>query len=671
MSAPTVQDTTAARRDYHLRRAAELGAVVPTPGAEVAPVEQPTAQSAVPQVSVRKKLAKAFFRWRHQMVPGAATAATWTAATIMHGAHVDPRIAALSVVVGGGLAWGINRRKIDKRWKGTYLAASTGYGALLAHMVATHGPMWAGAGDAWLFAGAVAVGLPWTYRHRIRWQPHRVIEEPVAAIEGPQPGAEWLDLWAERVATANGPLPGSILEGWEEIPGGWTATIVLATGSTTDAMFKTVEIGARLRLRAGAIMIEPPADGSLHQAKLLVLTDNKLQQTIWWTGPTLDPKTGVSILGQYVDGQPVPYRHFRPGSGPVHDLIAGSTDAGKSGTVNQLLAEERHSGLIASQVIDPQGGMSFPDFQDSVESYARTIAEARTLLRKAHARMDARAALLGALPWMDDKERQRKGLGDFTPMDPRHGLPMVSITIDEAHKVLADEVCRALVEEMIAMSRKTGVKFRLITQVPLLSYLGGSMAIRDAVASGNVIVLRTANRLTGQTAFNGTMPVDPCLLPKEWPDGSTTSGVGYHSGPGADRPTMMRVGLIEDAFHWATTGTPVKLEPFVEPAAGGDGASVTNPAPTAQNVQPAGDLAEATRSRQQATDAALQVLADGEWHEKPEVLAAMTHVTKSPRTVGHALQRLTEAGLAEHPGDRKPYRITEAGLARLAEIRAA
>lgn len=672
MSTPT-QDTTATRRDYHLRRFTELGgqASAPNlvPGAEVATVEPP--QPVVPHVSVRKKAVKAYFRWRHQLVPGGATAATWTAAAIMHGTHADPRIAALSVVIGGGLAWGINRRKIDKRWKRTYLAASTGYGALLAHMVATHGAMWAGAGDAWLFAGAVAVGLPWTYRHRIRWQPGRVMEEPAAAIAGPVPGAEWLDSWHDRVAAMNGPLPGSMLEDWQEVPGGWTATIVLASGSTEDAVARTKSIGAKLRLSAGTIIIEPTPDGALHKARIFVLPDNPLQAVRRWPGPTLDVATGISRLGLYIDGQPVQYRHYRPGSGPIHDLISGSTDSGKSTAVGQLLAEELHSGVIVSWVIDPQGGMSLPDWQNSVDRYARNIAEARDLLKEGRDRMYARGDMLGALKWTDEKGRPRPGVGSFTPGDPRHGLMMLSITIDEADRVLKDADCRQYVEEMVNMSRKTGIKLRLVSHVPLMAGIGNSQDIADGVKSGNVLVLRTGVRLTGQTAFQGSLPVDPCQLPKEFPDGTSTGGLGFFQGPGSDRATTMRVDYVDDMFHWATTGRAGVLEPFtppVESEAGATGAEPTGPGPGAA---PAADLAEATRSRQQAADAALKVLADGEWHEKSEVMAAMVHVTKSPRTVGHALKTLTDSGWADHPGDRKPYRITEAGLARLAEIKAA
>jgi hypothetical protein len=116
---------------------------------------------------------------------------------------------------------------------------------------------------------------------------------------------------------------------------------------------------------------------------------------------------------------------------------------------------------------------------------------------------------------------------------------------------------------MIAMSRKCGIKFRLLTPVPLLDSLGGSQRIKDAVSAGNVVVFRTANQLSGQMAFNGVMPVEPCEIPKEWPDGETTAGLGYIFGPGAERPIKMRTLVVEDSHHWATTGTPATEDDVV------------------------------------------------------------------------------------------------------------
>jgi hypothetical protein len=223
---------------------------------------------------------------------------------------------------------------------------------------------------------------------------------------------------------------------------------------------------------------------------------------------------------------------------------------------------------------------------------------------------------------------------------------------------------------MIAMSRKCGIKFRLITQVPLLNSLGNSMAIRDAVAAGNVIVFRTANRLSGQVAFNGSMPVDPCTLPKEWPNGDTTSGLGYVFGPGADRPATMRTFLIIKPRRWATSGEPAQLEPFVGPVAGGDGASAHTP----QSQSSKADTQDDSDQSRIGEDAVLTYLAerDGQEVNRGEMVGFIqTHMSPPPalRTITKALTDLVASGEIEKTG-RGLYRITERGKQRLASVAA-
>jgi len=48
----------------------------------------------------------------------------------------------------------------------------------------------------------------------------------------------------------------------------------------------------------------------------------------------------------------------------------------------------------------------------------------------------------------------------------------------------------------------------LVTQLPSVEQLGGSMLLRSQVTSGNVVVFRTADSFTGRMAFNGALPVD-------------------------------------------------------------------------------------------------------------------------------------------------------------------
>lgn len=648
----------------HTTSAVTYGAAAPTvvlgppPGGPVPPPHHPT-HGGSPSSEQRDLTARAAKhaakearrqgrRFRRQLAPIAVMAGVYGA-----GCGID-MVGDPLWVGGAGLAAAAVSWRVSGWWLNRHVER------VYATLVTSAGSWWlwcatdgvGGQMPAWLAGGGGLLALPWWWHYRIRGVP----TAPEPAVDTPTNSR--ILTWDQKVACQGGPLEHSRLLDTEEIRGGWAGTIEMLRGNTDRAVMATKDIGAALRLKAGSIWIEPTAQGELHLARILVLEENPLQTRLDWTGPTLDPAKGTSVLGWYADMGEVRYRHYRPGSGPVHTLIAGSTDAGKSRTVDQLLAEERHSGVIVSQIIDPQGGQSLPDWQGKVNAYARNITEARVLLARARDRMYARNAFLANVKWVDDLGRDRVGIGQFTPGDPRHGLKLLSITIDEAQTVLADPVCRALVEEMIAMSRKCGIKFRLITQVPLLSSLGNSMAIRDAVAAGNVIVLRTANRLSGQVAFNGALPVDPSSLPKEWPDGSTTSGIGFVFAPGADRAATMRVGYVEDVFGWASSGPSIELEAYEGPAPVGADDSDAAPAPTA---------GEPTQDRI-GEDAVLGFLATrpSEQVTRGDLINQIQATSAEPpalRTLVKALTDLVESGHVERTG-RGMYQITEQGLAR-------
>lgn len=643
----------------HTTSAVTLGAAAPTVVLAPHPETTPAATTALPSPersdlparaakNAAKEARRQGRRFRRQLVPVAVMAGTYGAGCATH-------LAGHPLWVGGaGLAASAVSWRVSGWWLNRHIER------IYATTVTTAGSWWlwcatdgvGGHMPAWLAGGGGLLALPWWWHYRIRGVP----TAPATDADLDAVNSRIIE-WARVVARQGGPLEHSRLLDSEEIRGGWAGTIELLRGNTDRAKMATKDIGAALRVNAGSIWIEPTPQGELHLARILVLTDNPLQSRMDWTRPTLDAAKGTSVLGWYADMGEVRYRHYRPGSGPVHTLIAGSTDAGKSRTVDQLLAEERHSGVVVSQIIDPQGGQSLPDWQGNVQNYARNITEARQLLTHARDRMYSRNALLAGIPWVDGMGRNRTGIAEFTPGDPRHGLKMLSITIDEAQTVLADAVCRALVEEMIAMSRKCGIKFRLITQVPLLSSLGNSMAIRDAVAAGNVIVLRTANRLSGQVAFNGALPVDPSSLPKEWPDGSTTSGIGFVFAPGADRAATMRVGYVEDVFGWASSGPSVDLEDFEAPAAS---EAIPGTVPALEPAEPVQDRI--------GEDAVLEFLAShaNEQVTRGDLINQIQAAAADPpamRTLVKALTDLVGSGHVRRTG-RGMYQITDEGLTR-------
>jgi hypothetical protein len=181
--------------------------------------------------------------------------------------------------------------------------------------------------------------------------------------------------------------------------------------------------------------------------------------------------------------------------------------------------------------------------------------------------MIARNAFLASVGWTDEDGFDEEGVDAFDPLTgPSARLKLVSLTIEEAHAVLADPALKNIVEAIAKMARKCGIKLRLVVQVPLLDQLGGSTTLRDMVAAGNVIVLRTANALSGQVAFNGNMPVDPKSLPREWEtvgeDGEKkfipTSGLGYVLGPGA-RSVPARMFFTERIRAHAREGETTEL----------------------------------------------------------------------------------------------------------------
>lgn len=429
--------------------------------------------------------------------------------------------------------------------------------------------LWAAA-SAWLTATAahglrppmpglllvltLAAGVPWWWHHRIRATP---------GIE------DWQQVWDERVAAQGGALPGSRLTDRAPLDVGWEATIELPPGklTTTAAVAATERIASAYNLPVSSAVVEPTGTGDASRARLMMLERNPLEQLQPWAGPGLfDLALGVVPVGVYPDGQVAYYRFWRPESGAVHSLVAGTTGAGKSRFVEMLLACERHSGgLVCSWVCDPQGGQSLPDWIDHVDYPERTAEGGVRMLRRAVAVMYQRNAYLAQVEWTDERGRARKGKAHF---EPTPEMPLLSITIEEAHAVLAIPEARKLAEDIAKMGRKCGVSLRLVVQVPLLDQLGNSMTLRDGVAGGNVVVFRTANRLSGQVAFNGTLPVDPSQLPRQFPDGSSTAGLGYILGA-SDRQAIMRSYCDLDPFHWATAGDTVRLDapPAPEPVA--------------------------------------------------------------------------------------------------------
>ncbi|MFI8007946.1 hypothetical protein [Streptomyces sp. NPDC086010] len=424
----------------------------------------------------------------------------------------------------------------------------TGAG-LLTTMAAVGGPEW-GANPWWGFSlvWSAAYGT-WVWK---RWGRRPAAKSPALT-------QQMLD-WMEFAAVSDGPYPRSTLVSpTADTKGGWAAEIHMPRG-------KSFRIQAMDDVLSSLGIDDPDLVAmeklSPRKGKITVFTENPLKQgTLFGAHHVLDPETGLAPIGVYYDGAAAHYRFFLPGSGAVHSFVTGTSGSGKSRLLDALLGIERRSPLVCSIVIDPQKGLSLPDWPDGVAVFAPGNDFGIVVLRAVHAIMHERAERYNRMKWTDEKGRTRVGRAFFVPGDPD---PLLSLTLDEAHDLLTDpdygEEAVKIIGDIAKEARKVGIKFRLANQSPNASELGGETLIRDILQGGNNAVLRSGSSATGKRAAGSALDgVDPGAIPKEFNDGTSTGGLGYLAGPD-NRTAMWRAPNVTDAYGLAHEGVTTGIE---------------------------------------------------------------------------------------------------------------
>ncbi|MCX5584265.1 hypothetical protein [Streptomyces erythrochromogenes] len=453
-------------------------------------------------------------------------------------------------------AWGrwnvrIGKKRLRKRLptRSDFIAGTSAVatgGGLLTAMAATGGLQ---IGDS-PYPGLL---LAWGLGHGIYWwrRGKRTAAPTVSDL------GEQMKAWQDKVASADGSLPGSKLVDVVTTDYGWTGVVIVKKGNWRRAVAAVNDIAGDIDKPEEMIQIEKAIGQSARRAIIAVFDRNPLQDTLDFPGPQiLDTKTGRAQVGIFYDGEPVQYAFWKP-SGPVHSVIYGATDGGKSRFLDMLLGTERHNGIV-SWVCDPQGGQSLPRWREAVDWYEDTALGGLAMLHEVRKIMYERSARYSMMPFVDHKGRTLRGRDHFVVGDPD---PLISVTIDEAHRVLNLQGAPALVLELIQMARKCGIKIRLVFQGPKSNMYGNSPEstdIREQAQSGNTVMFRTASSLTDSIGLPG-WDINPSQLPMYWPDKTSTAGLGYLKGPD-NRQAMMRAFFDRDPAHWATTGTTPTLE---------------------------------------------------------------------------------------------------------------
>src|SRR5262252_2907593 len=389
---------------------------------------------------------------------------------------------------------------------------------------------------------------------------------------------------------------------------------------------------------------------------LTILPRGSLTEPRLWDYQGVDPATGLALVGRFPDGLPVRERIFKPGRGGgiKHTIIAGCDGSGKTSLIDMGLCISAASPMIAPVILDPQEGQALPAWRDVVP-YAAGVEECMTFLRGLHAAMYDRSRELASLTWtahrcvsQDGTDclpgrkgcKRLKGFGfyDYEMIKAARAeqglgpLPIIEITIDEAAVLLAMQGAPALLLDIAKLGRNVGFRLRLALQVPSISEMHKG-ELRSILNGGNVFCFRTGDKVTNGMA---NIPANPHQLPKFFPNGKATEGLGFAAVADVNpRPSVtMRTDYlpVDDLYDYA------------------EEAQITGPDEDVATRLSATVAAVATALQSQADKAAslelvkanVKIVLAGVPMTAGQVISATTDPVGM---VGLAIEELTEAGL--------------------------
>jgi hypothetical protein len=597
-------------------------------------------------------LIKAGFRWRRHLVPFEWLAALLATGFILHAGHAVP--AAIIISAAAAVLIVLLCRHLSDFARKAALAIGCLTALWLPLIAAAGKPCAALALICWVF-----VTVPWVKHYR--WRPQETPAAPSLTDH-----MVWAKLAAKRRWSGQ-------LGQHEDIPGGARYPIIL-DGSETDigeVIAHPRKIAAAWAKPITEAYVEPSPDGVESRGILTILRQSTLTAIREWDGAGVDPEDGTAVIGRYADGAPASIRLFARRDGIRHGIIAGTTGAGKTVLLDLLIRIALTTGYIIPVILDPQEGQSLPQWRD-ILPYAAGVPECAEMLELIHEGMLSRSRYLGSLTWNDDGHPMR-GMNFYDAAVT--GLPIIMTIGDEYPVLLTDRKYGPDAARHTAglskLGRKSGFSLWPVAQVPSLSELQDQV-VRSMLVGGNVICLRTGDRVSAGMLG---LPADPSELPRYFPDGQPTYGLGYVLGPD-NRQAVARVDLPGRA----TRNDIPQLPPFDDRLAaimGRFGSAVPPPLqPTLSAVPPAAPAADddSAPEGRTAADAILAVLAEtGRETDRGEILKRTgTLVTQewgrekafSMRAIGLALEKLTADGKIVKPG-KNAYHLPKPVLERV------
>ena len=591
------------------------------------------------------------WRFRRHLVPFAWLAVTLAAAVVL---RVTPRPVpyafAAAVAAGLLLTWATRHLSRFAR-HAAELAAAVTLAWLPALTAAGFGPPV----PAFLAVTWAPFALAWVLHYGWRPAPPGTRpDEPDRTTDA----AIWERLARRRKWSGTlGPL--------EPIPGGRKYPILLDGAETHigQVMSEPRALAAAWDKPQTEAYAEPAPTGVESRGYLTILGAGTLGGIQEWDGRGFG-EDGTARIGRFADGADARIRILVPRDGTRHGLAAGTTGAGKSALLDLLIWLALTSTVpIVPVILDPQNGQSLPQWRDKL-LYAAGVDECARMLRGIHAGMLDRSRRLASMTWDDDGHKV-KGMEFF---DARlSGLPVVMPIIDETPMLLSGGGNARLAQEMVRIHgdgaklyRKAGGSLWDVAQVPSLSELA-DQALRSMLIGGNVICLRTGDKVSAGMVG---LEADPSALPKYFPDGEATGGLGYVISVD-NRQAPFRTDMVPRRMRRQPVEVPALEPEFLEVMDRAMRGGLAVPSGPVAQQEPVDDAPEGRR----CADAVWQVLADsGQPMERGEIIKWVSELAVtgwdrekpfSIRAVTNALAALTASGrITKLPGRDGVYQVT-------------
>jgi hypothetical protein len=320
-------------------------------------------------------------------------------------------------------------------------------------------------------------------------------------------------LWNRKVAAPGGAAPGMILLDHNATSNRISLRVTAPGNALINLPQKPLARAFGMK-DADLVMVETDGlgDGVVSIYKTHPLIDIREATA---SDLTMD-NDGRICLGLRHDGRAARIPLYDPAMGAITDLFAGAPGAGKSVTLNHLLAAERISGIV-SIVADAQDGMSLPEADGRVYHFGKGIAATGATL-----------AALNELGRYREKISAANGWGSFEIGNP---WSLVNGTLDELNRILSAESTvprefrkwvTGLVGDTQSTGRKLGLGLRFAAQSIHLADLGDKDKIRANAKNGTVWLGRVNSSTTQHMAADGVLPagVVPEPIPRYFKTGN-------------------------------------------------------------------------------------------------------------------------------------------------------